>query len=458
MGFNTSIKMQETGVFYNNNKWVASLLAVASCVGYFCFSYGFERVDFWSLWLLYSFLFLCFGGLYFTQKNQFLRLAAIGVLMRIILLFSFPHLSQDFYRFIWDGQLILNGINPYLYTPNSLLEHATIPLNNGGALLQGMGELSANNFSNYPPVNQFSFLAASFFGGSSILGNVVALRIQLILADIGVLWLGTKILHKLQLSPHFIFLYFLNPFIIIELTGNLHFEGLMMCYFIASLYLLMQKKIILASVLLGAAISVKLLPLLLLPLFFQQLRGSRLILFYSITLVTFCLSFLPFIEIQVFNNYTQTIGLWFNQFEFNASFYYIARKIGYALSGYNQIGIIGQFIPLIVVLVVLGFAFLRSNKTFTQLLTNMLFVLTIYFLLSTTVHPWYLTSLVLLAPFTPFRFPIIWSYLIFLSYHAYRYPIFQENTAFLILQYGLVFGWIIWELINKKPFRKNKPL
>jgi alpha-1,6-mannosyltransferase len=440
--------MKETSVFYTDNKWGASLLVVGSCLGYYFFSYGLERTHFWSLWMLYSFLFLCFGGLYFTQKNKFLRLAVIGVLMRIILLFSFPHLSQDFYRFIWDGQLLSQGINPYLYTPQSLIENAIIQLNNGTTLLQGMGELSANNFSNYPPANQLSFWFASYFGGSSVLGNIMALRIQLILADVGVLWLGTKLLKKLQLPQHFIFLYFLNPFIIIELTGNLHFEGLMMFYFVASLYLLVQKRIVLAAILFGVSISIKLLPLLLLPLFFQHLRWPKLLLFYGVTLITFCLSFLPFIEAQVFENYTQTIGLWFNQFEFNASLYYMARKVGYAVSGYNQIGLIGQFIPAMVILIILGFAFFRQNKTITQLLTNMLLVLTIYFLLSTTVHPWYLTSLVLLAPFTNLRYPIVWSYLIFLSYHAYRYPIFEEKTTFLILQYGVVLGWMVWEMVR----------
>ena len=45
----------------------------------------------------------------------------IGLVFRLIILISTPNLSQDFYRFFWDGQLILNGFNPYLNTPNQII-------------------------------------------------------------------------------------------------------------------------------------------------------------------------------------------------------------------------------------------------------------------------------------------------------------------------------------------------
>ena len=46
---------------------------------------------------------------------------AVGILIRIILLFAFPNLSDDIYRFVWDGSLIGLGINPYGSMPSDLI-------------------------------------------------------------------------------------------------------------------------------------------------------------------------------------------------------------------------------------------------------------------------------------------------------------------------------------------------
>src|SRR5690606_23868175 len=183
----------------------------------------------------------------------------------------------------------------------------------------------------------------------------------IILADVGILYFGKKILEKLNLPIKNIFWYFLSPFAIIEPTGNLHFEGVMLFFFVWALYLLFNGKWFWAAVLIGISISVKLIPLLFLPLFWkfflnktasaeiQQRFDKRsvtcLIKFYVVVLVTAVITFLPFLSSEFIQNFTSTIALWFQNFEFNASVYYIIRWIGFQIVGWNLIETVGKILP-----------------------------------------------------------------------------------------------------------------
>ena len=429
-----------------NNTILFFALIGLSAILYFLFAYHIHRSDFTNVFVIYAALFLLFLGIYQPKKNNFLILASVGILFRIIFIVAIPNLSQDFYRFIWDGRMLLNGFNPYLFTPESFIQNGELPINQAQELYKGMGQLNGSNFTNYPPINQLCFVLANLFNSNSIFGSVIVMRIQIILADIGILYFGKKLLEQLHLPVSAIFLYFLNPFIIIELTGNLHFESVMLFFLVWSLYLLHAGKWKTAAVVLACSIAVKLIPLLFLPLFYQRFKLKQLIIFYGIILTTVVLLYLPFFNATFITNYTQSVGLWFKTFEFNASFYYLARAIGYQISGYNQIAVIGKIIPLLVISIILIITFFRENKTSIQLITAMLFSLSIYFFLSTTVHPWYVASLVLLSIFTKFRFALVWSFIIILSYHAYANNVFNENLRVVGLAYTLLFLFIFWEI------------
>jgi len=429
-----------------NNTILFFALIGLSAILYFLFAYHIHRSDFTNVFVIYAALFLLFLGIYQPKKNNFLILASVGILFRIIFIVAIPNLSQDFYRFIWDGRMLLNGFNPYLFTPESFIQNGELPINQAQELYKGMGQLNGSNFTNYPPINQLCFVLANLFSSNSILGSVIVMRIQIILADIGILYFGKKLLEQLHLPVSTIFLYFLNPFIIIELTGNLHFESVMLFFLVWSLYLLHAGKWKTAAVVLACSIAVKLIPLFFLPLFYQRFKLKQLIIFYGIILTTVVLLYLPFFNAAFITNYTQSVGLWFKTFEFNASFYYLARAIGYQISGYNQIVVIGKIIPLLVISIILIITFFRENKTSIQLITAMLFSLSIYFFLSTTVHPWYVASLVLLSIFTKYRFALVWSFIIILSYHAYANNVFNENLRVVGLAYTLLFLFIFWEI------------
>ncbi|MUU78769.1 mannosyltransferase [Winogradskyella sp. HL2-2] len=458
------------------------LFSVLSSLFYVAFAYDLVRSDSTKLILLYTALFaFAFKIIKTTGFNTstslstgFKLLVVFSIVFRLLFLFATPNLSQDFYRFIWDGRMALEGFNPYLYTPDYIINQAGTKIKSAQELYNGMGSLSASHFTNYPPINQLCFVVANLFPGQSILSSVIGLRLIIIAADIGTLYFGKKLLERLKLPSRRIFWYILNPFIIIELTGNLHFEGVMIFFLVWSLYLLHSGNWKWAAVVLACSISVKLIPLMLLPLFFNHFKRSqersksrafldkiknlnllRLVAFYSIVIASIILLFIPFFSMEFVNNYSKTVGLWFGNFEFNASIYYLARAIGYAITGYNEIAIIGKILPVISILIILGFSFFKDNSNLPKLITSMLLTLTLYLFLSTTVHPWYIATLVILCVFTNYKFPLIWSLVVVLSYLAYTNTTFSENLWVIGLEYSIVFAVFTWEVILKKRLPVN---
>ncbi|MBT8393499.1 MAG: mannosyltransferase [Bacteroidia bacterium] len=422
------------------------LLGILSAVLYYLFAYDLVRTEYLKLINLYTALFILFVFFVRNQKENIKFLTSVSFLFRIILLFSIPNLSQDFYRFIWDGRMILEGWNPYLATPEFFISKGEFPVLQAQELYNGMGALNGSHFTNYPPLNQICFVIAGMFAGKSILGSVIAMRLLIIAADFGTLHYGKKLLEKLNIPVHYIFWYILNPFVIIELTGNLHFEAVMIFFLVWSLYMLYNNKQNLAAILFACSISIKLIPLMFLPIFYQKLGWRKSLRFYVVVGIISFLFFISFYSTEFLNNYSETVGLWFQKFEFNASLYYIARELGYLFRGYNEIAIIGKIIPVVVVLFVLIITFYRKNKSMVELITAMLLVLTVYYFVSTTVHPWYIATLLILSVFTKYRFPLVWSFVIVLSYLAYGYDDNKENLWIIGLEYVLVYGVFIWEL------------
>ena len=455
----------------NGQKYRTILAVVFTIVLYFFFAYFIERENFYQLASQYLLLFIPFFYFLKFEPKNFSILVGIAILFRLVFLFAIPNLSQDFYRFIWDGRMILEGFNPYISLPETFIQERSLPINQAVELYQGMGELNGSHFTNYPPINQLNFLIAALLSNSSILGAAIVFRLQIILADIGIIYFGKKILEILNLPIHYIFLYALNPFIIIEMTGNLHFEPVMLFFLVWSLYLLLKERWIWAAILLGISVSVKLIPLLFLPLFFQwfvstplnnQISAAlnnrkfssvgfgKLCVFGLMVILTNVILFLPFVSSELISSYTNSVGLWFRNFEFNASLYYIAREIGYTFRGYNEIAVIGKIMPSIAVLFLIIITFFRKNKTPQQLITVLLIGLTFYYFTTTTMHPWYLATLILLSVFTRYRFTMIWSIAMILSYQAYANDPWKENLWFVGIEYLLVFTAFFYEVFWKK--------
>jgi len=210
----------------------------------------------------------------------------------------------------------------------------------------------------------------------------------------------------------------------------------------------LKKKILLGGFFMALAVGTKLLPLLLIPFFFRYL-GLRNFLKFGLSILGFsALLWLPFWKGEMLENYTQTIQLWFTTFEFNGSLYNIVRAIGYEVKGYNIIRKLGKVTPFITIGLVLLFSLLNSNRKPQQIFKSMLLLLSCYFFMTTTVHPWYIINLIFLGILTGYAFPIVWSLVVFWSYSAYGVGIVEEQIGWQLSAYFLVYGFFFYELIK----------
>lgn len=427
-----------------------ALFALTIALGYFT-----PREQFVQLIALYG----LFAGLYllacrWSDAGTWPFYRQLGILLRLALLFSVPGLSNDVYRFIWDGRLLLQGVNPLLYTPLEWLESGKSVPGLDWTLFAKLN--SGMNYTIYPPVAQAVFWLSCLPFSTGDWAPTVLMRALLIAGEYGVLRLLPVLLPHFGYSPQRVVWYALNPLIIMEITGNLHFEGLMIFFLLWSMQSLLAGKMPRAALAMSLSIATKLLPLMLLPFLLRRLNIGQNIRFFGLLGVLLALMFLPMLGGgPVLAHFGNSLDLYFQQFEFNAGIYYIARWIGYRSTGYNQIDSIGPTLALCTTLYILLTALWETSRRWEDLPDRWLLAGSVYLFFAAIVHPWYLVMPIVLSLFTRRLFPLVWSALIFLSYIHYSYTPYRENWYVLGLEYGLL---AIFMTIESFLLRSNKPI
>ena len=423
------------------------LLTGVFLLGIFIIGYILERYQSISLLFSYSVIFVVYLVIIFNDKiNNVCFYLAVAVILRLLLLFSLPSLSDDFYRFIWDGKLLSAGINPFSLLPVEVIKDPVIDIPGiNNSLLDKLN--SPEYYTIYPPVNQLIFWISVKMFPDSILGSVIIMRIFILLAEAGTLYLVYKILKLYQLPAKNILIYALNPLVILELTGNLHFEALMILFLLLSVYLLYQKRIIGGGIAFAFAIASKLIPVIFLPLFIHRLGLRRSAGFFLITGIITLTLFIPLLGTALYEGMSSSISLYFQKFEFNASIYYVVREIGYWIKGYNIIQTAGLYLAVVVFATVAGYTYWERNKSF-NIFFSFIWVLFIYLIFATIVHPWYVIPLIAFSVFTRLRFPLVWSFVIFFTYTFYHQENVVEDLTIVFIEYMVVVIAILVDLKN----------
>ncbi len=438
---------------------VALLAAGAAYAG---LAYATPRADFGQLVGLFAVALLAYAWLLRSRLPWRWGLAA-ALLFRLLWLPATPALSDDVHRFRWDGLLVAHGVNPFQFRPDEIIaDGARAAVRDEAQRNRVLPQLQAlyrslnspHYYSVYPPVCQYIFGAAARAFPTSETGFVLSLRVVILAAEAGTAWLLLALLPALGAPPERALRYLLHPLVVVELVGNLHVEALVVFFILLALWLLSRGRWAVSGLALGLGVATKLLPLLALPLLWRRLGGHRFVAYAAVSLGTAALLLGPFASFELFANTSRSLSLYFRSFEFNASVYYLLRDVGYRLTTYNEIAIIGPALAGASGLIGLGIAWRERRPTLALLPHSLLLMLTAYYLLATTVHPWYLTLLVGLGALTRFRYPLVWGGAAILSYAAYRTTTYTENLWLVALEYLAVFATLATEIYRGAESKK----
>jgi len=424
---------------------------------YFLIGYKIQRQETVPLFLIYFSLFLLY--VLIIRKNTHINDDSLkfwiiaAVIFRLMLLFSVPALSDDFYRFIWDGRLLAAGYHPFAEVPSYYMSQSlSIP-----GIDQGLFNKlnSKQTFTIYPSVAQFIFWLSVKLSTGTVYSSIVVMKVIIFLFEIGTLWMMTKVLLRFNIARANTLLYALNPLVILELTGNLHFEGVMVFFLLTAVFYLTRQQLSVSSLAFALSICTKLIPLLFLPLLLRYLGWKKTLIYWTLTGAITLLLFLPLLNTEIIRGLTTSLGYYFQRFEFNASLYYLIREIGYLIAGFNIIQFAAPLLAIAAASIIFYLAFRNLPSSFTgnidaSVFKSMVWSMFIYLLSAAILHPWYIITLLVISLMTPFRFPLVWTGVIFLSYAGYTQTEFEENLLLVAIEYIIMIAYLLYETVWNK--------
>ena len=453
------------------------LATLLLAVGVLYLGFAVDRTRFGAVSGMFTLAFAGYFWLVGQRRGGLRGLIALGIGLRVALVFAFPQLSDDLYRFLWDGHLIVAGQNPFAHLPAHYLEAGNaVP----GLTPELFGRLNSPGYHTiYPPVAQASFTLAVWLFPHSWYGAAVVIKLILLACELGTLVLlyrllgartqvqgkaaGAGVVRSPAGDRWPLVYYWLNPLVIVEITGNLHFEGAMVFFLLLAYALLQGGRLVGGAAAMAAAVASKLLPLMLLPFLIRRLvrgplfwrrtaaawwRDGRDFVVFSLAFGGCCLLFfLPFLLSPDFiAGFRSSLALYQQKFEFNGSLYYLARAVGTWYQGWNPIATVGPALARVAAGGILLLALMDRRRDWRSLPAGWLWAFVLYLLCATTVHPWYLAVPLVLCGFTHWRFPLVWSYLITLTYVSYATVPYAENLWLVGLEYGLTLAFLAWEV------------
>ena len=371
------------------------------------------------------------GGLVLLwRRNQLTREQVLwgALLLRLAFLPLLPGLTDDLYRYVWDGWLQMEGINPYRYVPKS----DALRSFQETSLYANLN--SQSYYSVYPPLTQLVFAFAgwlythlgwhaAYYGFKGVVAS----------AEFG----GVVLLSRMT-SPRNLLLYAWNPLVLLETAGQGHTEALLIPCLFGLVWAVRRGQGRMASVLVAVAGMIKLYPFVLGPFLIRRYGWSAI---WPGTVVVVGLS-LPYAAPYTLPHLMDSVNLFARLFEFNAGPYYLTKYSFWVATGSDWSKQIGPafrslFLSCLPVLYVLD-----ARQDLSIRSADMV-AIGLFLVLSTTVHPWYLLPMIGLGVLNK-RPAWPWLWLGTMSIGTYLFYIDGPYWGWIVLGWGGAFLLGVW--------------
>lgn len=218
-----------------------------------------------------------------SSRLIFALIIIFAVLFRFSILFASPYLSDDVYRYIWDGRVQAAKINPYRFVP---ADPNLAPLRDEKIY----PHINRRDYAHtiYPPIAQMFFLAATRFNEA-----VTWMKAAMVLCEILAFAALVALLVSFGLPAQRIIVCAWHPLLVWEIAGSGHVDALMLM-FIAFALLARRKNYDSATgIALACATLVKFYPLILFPAFYRR-WSWRMPLAFALTIIV---AYLPYLSV-----------------------------------------------------------------------------------------------------------------------------------------------------------------
>lgn len=222
-----------------------------------------------------------------TFSNQALAMGFIlAAVMQGFLIFTPPTLSDDMYRYVWDGRVQALGISPYRYPPQA----PQLAYLQDEAVWHFINRKTA--ITVYPPAAELAYELLWRIWPDSVRWFQIAAGLAGLLA--GGLLVG--LLRALKRSPARVLIYLWSPLLAFETAHAAHVDGLMLPLLVGAWWARARERDSLVGVLLGLATAMKFYPALLLPALWRPYHPQgrwRLPLSFAAAV---CIPYLPYLS------------------------------------------------------------------------------------------------------------------------------------------------------------------
>src|SRR5689334_19644967 len=242
----------------------------------------------WFLELVAVQIVIYFGVAWLSLRTKDSRtLLVLGLvfaaLFRVSILFSPPYLSDDIYRYVWDGRVQAAGINPYRYIP---ADEALAPLRDEKIYPNMNRRDTAHTI--YPPVAEAFFLLVTRFSES-----VTWMKAVMIGFEVVAVWALIQLLTSFGFARQRVLIYAWHPLAIWEFAGSGHLDAMAVAFVALALLARRKRREISTGVALACATCVKLFPAVLFPAFYLR-RSWKMALAFAATILV---AYLPYLSV-----------------------------------------------------------------------------------------------------------------------------------------------------------------